>query len=141
MIRVFLDASVIIAALLSPTGGSAKIVRLSKREEIACVVSETVIFEVEAHTDKIGKTLTQIAKFIRDNKIIVRKRLISSEIEPYLKLVDIDDAHVVAGANLTGCDYLVTLDKKHLLRDDIRQTFYKDIKIVSPKETLEILVD
>ena len=58
------------------------------------------------------------------------------EIEPYKDQVDVEDAHLVAGANLTKCLYLVTLDKKHLLTENIRQKFLP-LRIVSPKELLE----
>ena len=44
--RVFFDASVIIAALLSPTGGSALLFQFIKIGFIVGVTSQTVIAEV-----------------------------------------------------------------------------------------------
>ena len=139
MTKVFLDASVIIAALISPTGGSAKIVNFIRKELLVGIVSETVIFEVEAHTLKIKKSKETIGRFIKENNILVRRAITMEEIAPYVGQVDIDDIHLIAGAILTKCNFLLTLDKKHLLRDDIRQKF-KDLKIVSPKEFLEFVV-
>lgn len=136
MIKVFIDASVIIAAILSSTGGSAKIIRLGRLGSFAQIISQTVIDEVYDHTEKIKKTKDQINQFIQSNNILVRKRIIASEVG-YLKgLVDPTDAHLIAGANLTECDYLITLDKKHLLKETIRDRF-KPLKIVNPEEFLK----
>ncbi|MDO8569978.1 MAG: PIN domain-containing protein [Candidatus Daviesbacteria bacterium] len=136
--KIYLDASVIIAALLSPNGGSAKVIRLSSLGFFKAITSQTVIEEIEEHTLKIKKDKREIKKFIADYKIIVREKLLLSDIEKIGK-VDIDDAHLIAGAKLTKCDFLVTLDKKHLLKEDIKR-YFKPLKIVTPGELLEILV-
>ena len=70
---------------------------------------------------------------------MVRERVSLEEIRPYKNKVDIEDAHLIAGANLTKCTYLVSLDKKHLIREDIKKKFLP-LKIVSPKELLEEIV-
>ena len=139
--RVFFDASVIIAALLSPTGGSSQLLKYIKFGKITAITSQTVIEEIleEDKTPRIKKSKTQIGQFIADSKLIVRKPITIDEIEPYQGLVDVEDAHLIAGANLTKCGYLVTLDKKHLLRPDIQKKFLP-LKIVSPGELLEELV-
>ena len=51
-------------------------------------------------------------------------------------MIDDEDAHLIAGANLTRCSYLVSLDKKHVLKLDIKKNFLP-LRIVSPKELLE----
>lgn len=138
MFKVFLDASVIIAALLSPTGGSAKLIEFIKLDQLFGITSQTVVDEVDRKAGKIGKTRKQIGQFIAENSIIVRRRITFAEIEPLIGLVETEDAHVITGAKLTNCEYLVTLDKKHLLRSDIKNKF-KPLRIVSPAEILEIL--
>ena len=140
MTKVFLDASVVIAALLSPGGGSAKLIWFVKEKLIVGIVSQTVIAEVETNSAKIGINKGQIDDFIQDNNILVRRKISPSEIEPYLGKVDLEDAHLIAGSRLTKCKYLVTLDKKHLLREDIKRKF-RPLKIVSPKEMLAELVE
>jgi len=139
--RVFFDASVIIAALLSPTGGSAQIFNFMKAGLIKGVASQTVIQEVleEDKPQKIKKSKEEIEQFIAQSGIVVRKPVTVDEIVPYQNLVDVEDAHLIAGANLTKCQFLVTLDKKHLLRSDIKQRFLP-LSIVSPKELLEEIV-
>lgn len=135
MIRIYLDASVIIAAMLSPTGGSAKLIQFVRLGAVAGITSQTAIAEIEEHALKIDKTLTEIRQFIQDNKVVVREKISKAEEEPYQGLVDKEDIHIVAGAKLTKCDYLVTLDKKHLLKDEVRK-LVKPMKIVNTKEIL-----
>ena len=139
--RVFFDASVIIAALLSAGGGSSQLLKYIKFGKITGIVSQTVIEEIieEDKFRKIKKSRREIEQFILDSRLIVRKPISADEIEPYQGLVDIEDAHLIAGANLTRCRHLVTLDKKHLLRPDIQKKFLP-LKIVSPGQLLEELV-
>ncbi len=136
--KIYLDASVIITALLSVNGGSAKVIKLSNLGIFICLTSQTVIEEIEEHILKIKKNKREIQKFIVNSKIIVREKIRLSEIEK-IKKIDVRDAHLIAGAKLTECDFLVTLDKKHLLKPDIKKSF-KPLKIVTPGELLEIFI-
>jgi len=136
--RVFFDASVIIAALLSPSGGSAQLLKYIQLGKIAGITSQTVIEEIleEDKFKKIKKSQREIEQFIAKSNLIIRELITMDEITPYQ---DIEDAHLIAGANLTRCRHLVTLDKKHLLRPDIQKKFLP-LKIVSPGQLLEELV-
>lgn len=133
--RVYFDASVIIAALLSHTGGSALLLEYAKRGKISGITSQTAIDEILDKTDKLNKSIRQINYFIAESGLIIRESITRKEIEPYRNKIDIKDAHLIAGANLTRSAYLITLDKKHLLREDIQNKFLP-LHIVSPKELL-----
>ena len=139
--RVFFDASVIIAALLSPSGGSSQLLKYIKLSKIMGITSQTVIEEIleEDKFIRIKKSQREIEQLVADSRLIVRKSITKGEIAPYQGLADIEDAHLIAGAKLTRCRYLVTLDKKHLLRPDIQKKFLP-LKIVSPGQLLEELV-
>lgn len=139
--RVFFDASIIIAALLSPGGGSARLFKFIKAGIIIGLTSQTVIEEIleEDKPKKIKRTKGEIGQFIAESGLIVREAITLREIEPYQNRVDVEDAHLIAGAKLTKCSYLVTLDKKHLLRTDIQKEFLP-LRIVSPRELLEEIV-
>lgn len=136
--KVFFDASVVIAAILSSTGGSALLFAYIKVRIIKGITSLTVIDEIlkEDKLTKLKLTKKELERFIADSGLLIRERIVSSDIDSYQGLIDIEDAHLIAGANLTGCEYLVTLDKKHLLNEDVRKRFLP-LKIVSPKELLE----
>jgi predicted nucleic acid-binding protein len=140
--RVFFDASVIIAALLSPTGGSALLFQFIKTGLIVGVTSQTVIAEVfgEDKPGKIDKYREDIEQFVAESGLVVREAITEKDIAPYHTLIDAKDAHLIAGANLTKCIYLVSLDKKHVLKDEIRKQFLP-LKIVSPKELIAVVVE
>jgi putative PIN family toxin of toxin-antitoxin system len=140
--RVFFDASVLIAALLSPTGGSALLLSFIKAGRLVGVTSQTVIEEVleEDKPKKLHKTSAEIEQFIATSGLVVRETVALQEIEPYQHLIDPEDAHLIAGAVLTNCSHLVSLDKKHVLIDAVRTRFLP-LKIVSPKDMLEELVN
>lgn len=133
--NVFFDASVIIAALLSPTGGSAKLLTFSKNETIVAITSQTVIDEVIDHSEKIHKTPQAILRYIKESGVLVRERVTQTEVEKVSGIVDSTDAHLLVGARGAACHYLVTLDKKRLLRSDV-QIMVMPLRIVNPKELL-----
>jgi predicted nucleic acid-binding protein len=139
--RVYFDASIIIAGLLSPTGGSAQLFWFIKLGIITGITSQTAIEEVleEDKPKRIKRSMEEIEQFIAESGLIVREAITEEEIGPYQDQVDKEDAHLVAGAKLTKCTHLVTLDKKHLLRPDIQEKFLP-LRIVSPKEVLEEIV-
>lgn len=139
MIKVYFDASVIVAAIISLNGGSAKLIQFVKLGEILGITSQTVVEEVEKHSTRIGKTVAEIRLFIKDSQILVRKKVTKAEAKPYRDLVAEDDLHVITGAKLTKSDYLITLDKKHLLKDEVRK-LVKPLKIVNPKDYLQRLI-
>lgn len=140
MIKVFFDASVIIAALLSPNGGSAKLLQLAKKGMLIAITSQTVVAEVLKHQQKIKKTKKEIEEFLTQNPFLIRQKIKQSETEKYQNLIDVNDCHLIAGANLTKSQCLVTLDKKHLLTKTA-QSNVKPLKMVSPKELIaELLI-
>lgn len=139
--RVYFDASVIIAALLSETGGSALLLQYVRKGKIRGITSQMVIQEIleEDKPKKLRRAKEEIEEFIVESGLLVRETLTTADIEPYRGQIEEEDAHLIAGAMLTKCSYLVTLDKRHLLREDIKQKFLP-LRIASPKELLEELI-
>lgn len=134
--RVFFDASVIIASLLSETGGSSKLFKYIKTGKFVGITSQTAIDEVLDKAEKIKKSTKEIENFIAKSRLLVRKSITLKEVEPYKNLIDIEDAHLIAGAVLSRCTYLVSLDKRHVVREDIQKRFLP-LRIVSPKKLIE----
>lgn len=140
--KVFFDASVIIAAMLSSTGGSALLLDYIRVGKITGITSQTVIDEIleEDKQKKIKKSKKEMEQFIAESGLLVREQVTIDEIVSYQGMVNIEDAHLIAGANLTQCEYLVSLDKKHLLNESVRQQFLP-LKIVPPKELIIFLLE
>jgi len=140
MTKLFLDASVIFSALNSKVGGSRQIIRLAKHGKVVVVTSQLVIEEVTRNLDKIDNLdYNDFYSFLAETPIIIREQITEAEIKPFLDLVEKKDAHVVAGAVLTNCDYLVTLDKKHLYNPKVKKKV-KEVEIVTSKDYLERFV-
>lgn len=136
--KIFFDASIIFAAIYSKTGGSAKLSELAKKGNITAITTQSVIDEVEANRDKFKKKGIDTGQFIKERNLHVRERVTQSEIDPYLQMVAEKDAHVIAGSINTDSDYLVTLDKKHLNRQKVKDKL-PQITILSPKLLLNLL--
>src|SRR3989338_2331717 len=136
MTKVFLDSSVIIAGVSSATGVSQIILKLSKERKIAVAISEIVLQEVIRNLKKKlpERKSIQFLKFLAESnfkKIHFEKE---SEILKYQGITNEKDIHVLAAAFMSKADYLVTLDKKHLLK--LNQEDFP-FKIVTPGEMLE----
>lgn len=138
---VFFDASVIIAALLSPSGGSSLLLQYVKKGIVIGITSQTVIDEIldEDKPKRLKRSFVEINEFVARSRLMVSERVVDKEIKLYEGKIDVEDAHLIVGANLTKCDYLVSLDKKHVVRRDVQKIFLP-LQIITPKELLQVIV-
>lgn len=104
--RVVLDASVYLAGIGSSQGASRLILEAVKAGAVETVISSLIVDEVLRNLDKF--TVAQRGYFVSWIATVQPKvsRLI----------VESKDAHVVALAVKNKTDFLVTLDKRHLLK-------------------------
>ncbi|OGM35323.1 putative toxin-antitoxin system toxin component, PIN family [Candidatus Woesebacteria bacterium RIFCSPHIGHO2_02_FULL_38_9] len=136
-IKVLFNASVVLAGLRSPSGGSAKLLDYSEKREIDSCISEIIFDEIIRNAEKIDLTKSYIA----EKCIKLFEKIIPSPSEKlvnkYKKIViDEGDAHVLASYDEEKIKYLVTLDKKHLL---ILKGKIWGLKIVTPGELIQLL--
>ncbi|MBI4035303.1 MAG: PIN domain-containing protein [Candidatus Chisholmbacteria bacterium] len=135
--RVFFNASVILAGLGSPMGGSGKLLRWSQQKRFTGVISEIIFDEVNRQADKLGMNLKQVIKKISQTIAFTAPVPSGRLVNKYKQVVvDQGDAHVLASAQATKSKFLVTLDKKHILS---LKSKIKKLKIVSPGELITIL--
>lgn len=133
--RVFLDTSVLIAGLASPTGASAAIRDLGESEELRVVLSQQILIEADR------------VLFKKFPHVIERYRLFIKSVSPELAddppphmvraaeaVIDPDDAPILAAAKQARVDYLVTLNTKHFLTPKARAFF--PAPLVTPGEFL-----
>ena len=133
---VFFNASVVIAGILSPKGGSAKVINWVKRGEIHGIISEIIFNEVLRHSNKTNKSEEVLAsEILKFNFMIVKApSKLNSKFEKMA--VDSGDIHVLTSALETKSKYLVTLDAKHILSLSNK---VKDFKIVTPGQLIKKL--
>jgi len=111
-VRIFLDASIWLAALGRPEGGSGKILNHCAAGEAIPLVTVGVLAEVRRNVGKVGATMAELeALVLRVRPFLVAIR--AADLEPWKAVIE-KDRHVIAGAVLGRADFLVTFDRKHL---------------------------
>ncbi|MEJ2354022.1 MAG: PIN domain-containing protein [Anaerolineales bacterium] len=136
MIRIFLDSSVLFSAAYSSTGYSRDLLLMAARGEIILVISPHVVTEtrrnlIESAPDAIPY-LELLFDIIPFEYIKPAKRDVLSA----AKHVAQKDAPIIAAAKRAKVDFLVTLDKRHLLgRPELAA--YVGTRIVAPKSAVE----
>lgn len=136
MIKVFLDASVIIAGLYSPTGGSALILRLIEKNKIIGLTSQAVLGEVQRNVvKKMPEKVKYYTELTYNGNITVLDYPDKKDVSLWYDVIEAKDAHVLASCVKSKADFLVTLDRKHFMLPDVQKEV--PFKIVTPKELIE----
>jgi len=135
MIRAFIDASVLFAASLSPTGASREIIRQSVRGQVTLVASKLVYEEVEKNlADKAPEALPAFRQFL-DTVPFETVRPTKRQVLQAARYSAFKDAPMVAAAKRARVDYLVSLDRRHLV--GVREVAQRSgLRIVLPSEFL-----
>lgn len=135
-LKLFLDSSVLFTAVNSPIGGSAKLFTLPK---VKPFVSKIVLHEVEKnvrnklhdyHLDRffmLVDKLSIIDQIPSEEQIIITRSVIAEK-----------DAVILAEVKNSNCDYLITLDKKDFLQEEVFK-FIKPKKILTPKQFFDLI--
>jgi len=120
--RVFIDASVYVAAAHSPTGGSSLLLEILKAHpRYRGVASRLVLLEAERNVQaKFGEA--DLARFYRlladlDPEMVPTPS--ADTLGVASALVGEGDAHVLAAALAASCAFLVTLDRAAFLTERV----------------------
>ncbi len=136
MHRIFIDSSVLFAAIYSATGHSADLLRLGITGRMIIVISDDVIEETRRNleTSKPEKlsALSKALSVAGFETVAVSKK----KVQEAAQHVVAKDAHIIAAAKFAKVDMLVSLDKKHILgRPELAE--YIGAPILSPKDAFE----
>lgn len=133
--KVFIDASVFIAASESSTGGSSVIFEACQKGILKPVTSRLVLREAERNIQKKLSAAT-LARFYRlVSELQLQLQPLPGDYRSFGRIIREKDAHVLAAAVKSGSDYLITLDRKHFKTERIEKANLP-IKIRTPKEFL-----
>lgn len=114
--RVFVDSSVLFAAVLSPSGGSFRIFQEARDRHVMLLISYYVLDEVEgALQEKRPDALRSFRAFPLHFPIEVVSNPRKFVVRKYLDLLPSKDAPILAAAAATKATHLLTLDRKHFL--------------------------
>lgn len=132
-LKVFLDTSALIAGIASAKGSAREILRLAEIKMIDIVVSKQVIVEADRNIEsKLNEMLADYREYIKDLSPELATDPSPREIKKYASLINKDDAPILAAAELSGADYLVTWDRKHFISGRLKDNV--KIKVVTPGE-------
>lgn len=133
---VFFNASVVLSGINSSGGGSAKLLLWVKEQKIKGLISEIILGEVLRHASKFQLKKKSLEEKIKNISFEVVSAPSKVAIGNWIKVVlDPGDAHLFASAAKNKCDFLVSLDKKHVLS---LKNKVDNLKIVSPAELIEL---
>ncbi len=138
VIKVFLDASVLVAACASVKGASAYVLHFARQRKIKAFVSEDALGEMVKNVNlKLGDISEERLKtyLIKANLKLVD----SPEAEAIAlceKFIHVKDAPILAAAIAKRVDILLTLDRKHFLIKSVAD-FAKPMKIFTPGDFLQ----
>lgn len=137
-IKIFIDSSVIIAALLSSDGGSAKIFKLCEAGTAEGWISNKVMEEVSRTIKrKFPELKPCFYQLLKAAGVKISKnpsRNIIKKAEGWIK--DHNDAPILAAAKLAKVDVILTLDIRHFIKDtDVAKK--SSMQIMTPGEFLK----
>ena len=138
MIKAFADASVIIASIISPTGGSRELLKRHSQGEIQLLVNLYVVLEAKRNlTQKSPHNVGNVDMLI-DLLALELVDLEAQRVREVAEYTEMKDAPVVAGAIMGKCQYLLTYDKQHLL-DKPEIATQSGLIIATPGDLLQFL--
>jgi len=136
-IKVFIDTSVLIAGVASVSGASATVLDLCEAESIQMVISHQVLVEADRNfSAKLPRLVTQFRQFIRNISPLMVEDPPAAAVEGAAALIDRKDAAILAAAIEAKVDYLLTLDKRHFLKQKIQRDI--QIEVCTPADFLKI---
>jgi len=120
--RLFLDASVLIAAAGSAEGGAAVVLEVCRAKLAIPVLTRLVPREAERNIQsKLDReVLLRFYRLIADLEPELLPIPSAEDLQRASQVVPTKDAHVLAGARAGAATHLVTLDRIHFLQEDQR---------------------
>lgn len=140
---VFLDASVLVAAAGSPSGGSALVLEVCGGQRFAAVCSQRGLLEAQVNIrSKLpAEALVRFYQLLAALSPTLVPPVTAAEEAEYASLVASKDAHVIAAAVQSGADFLLSLDRKHLVNNQVRAAGLP-FQVLTPGEFIQqILAD
>ena len=121
--RLFLDANIFIAAAASEEGGSSLLIEFCSQGKVYALTTRLVLREAERNVrSKLNEdALVRFYNLLAQLSPITIPLSGQDKIDEAASIVHPKDAHVLAAARSGNADYLVTLDRKHFLSDNVRQ--------------------
>jgi len=135
----FFDASCLVAAAGSPTGGSGFLLSLCTRRLLRGAVSQAVLLEVERNTrTKLRpQALDAYHNLLQSVPLTIAPVPRVPNGTAWLQVINAKDAHVVASALAVRAPYVLTLDQQ--LGDEINRSGLS-IEVITPGDFIRAVL-
>ncbi|MDP4011204.1 MAG: PIN domain-containing protein [Candidatus Roizmanbacteria bacterium] len=140
MKRIFLDSSVLIAAVGSKSGASARILTYCRKQIIKGYVSKYVITESRRNLEKkFNEKHKQRfhTLILRSNIVVIDDFSVATE-KPYREVISSKDSPILAAAHILKVDHLITHNTKDFMKQDVRNRIYP-IQVLTPKKFVHLV--
>jgi predicted nucleic acid-binding protein len=138
MIRAFIDTNVLFSACYSTKGASCEIIRAALRGHIRLVISPLVREEATRNlSQKVPQAIPLLTQFLDAIPFEV-VRPTKREVLAAAVYTELKDAPIIAAAIKAQVDYLVSLDRRHLV-DVVVVRQRSGLTIVLPDQLLTSL--
>lgn len=139
-VKVFFDANIYFSGARSPLGGSGLVIELAKRKKLKLFATVEVLKEAERNL-RLKEDIKVLVRYYENLEFAKPKiiKINKSKAKKKLgKIINEKDALVLAGAEKSKVDYLVTLDKKHFFTKKVKLAKLP-FEIVTPGQLIEKL--
>ncbi|MEX2430306.1 MAG: PIN domain-containing protein [Dehalococcoidia bacterium] len=138
---MFLDASVLVAAARSPSGGSAAVIEVCQGRRYKAVLTHLVLTEARVNIgEKFGEPeLVRFYQQLANLEPEIAPPPPEFRIDECVPLTTDKDAHVLAAALECAADYLLTLDRRHLLNPVVLAAGLP-VRVITPGDFLQGIV-
>lgn len=140
--KLFVDASVFVAAAGSPEGGSSFVLKLCKRGRFSGVCTKLVLLEAQRNIHrKLGaEALLRFYQGLAELDPSLEALPTAEELAACEAIVGEKDAHGLAAALKSGAAFLLTLDRRHFMTEKVRDARL-DLVVMTPRNFLRELLD
>ncbi len=137
---LFFDASCLIAAAGSATGGSRYLLNLCAKGYLRAVVSQPVLLEAETNiAEKMPPAaMRAFHEILTSTPMLVAPVPRGRQLRRFREAVTEKDEHVVAAATASGAPYLLTLDKR--LAQAVNKNLPQIDRALSPGEFIRVVL-
>lgn len=135
--RLFLDACVLVTAANSPEGGSAHLLNIAAEGKIRLLATRLVMHEAKNNIiELLGRPLwVWFCRIIGPLHLSLADPPTAKEKAEWSKITAPKDTHVLAGAIKGKAAILISLDRRHILKQSVQEVF--PIPIMSPGDFLQ----
>lgn len=136
MQKVFVDSDVVISSLLSSTGAAYQLIH--NTEQVQLCISTISKKEIQTVMERLSIEKNALKQVENRLTIVTIDRELVDIKKQYIHYVaDENDAHIVAGLDVSKAQFLITYNQKDFFAEKIRKDF--DCILLSPGNFLQYL--